>query len=265
MKVLVTGGTGSLGRPLVRALTRAGHLVRIMSRRPRRVAAETEWAQADIASGNGVRAAVHGVDVVVHAATDPRHPDAVDVDGTQHLIEAARSTGIGHLIYVSIVGIDDIPLAYYKRKIVAEAIVTRSGVPHTIVRATQFHALIDMLLSFVGRVPVVMPLPAGVMFQSVAESDVADRLVECLADGPRGRAADVGGPDVLSLREMARTWMDVRSVRKTIIPVPIPGRVAAGFRAGRNTTSRGVRGVIRWREWLEARTMKEKSLDDDLS
>src|SRR5438477_10591701 len=107
MKVLVTGGTGSLGRPLARAVKRAGHVVRIMSRRPRRAsaAAETEWAQADIASGDGVRAAVDEVDAVVHAATDPRHPDAVDVGGTQHLIDAVRSTGIGHLIYVSIVGI----------------------------------------------------------------------------------------------------------------------------------------------------------------
>jgi len=260
MKVLVTGGTGSLGKPLVRALKSAGHGVRVMSRRLRRAsaAADTEWAQADVASGDGVRAGLDGVDAVVHAATDPRHPDAVDVSGTRHVIEAARSIGVGHLIFVSIVGIDDIPLAYYKRKVSAEAIVTGSGVPYTIVRATQFHALIDMLLSFVVRVPVVMPLPAGVMFQSVAESEVAERLVVCLADGPRGRAADFGGPHILSLREMARMWMDVKGVRKTMIPVPIPGRVAAGFRAGRNTTPHGVRGAIRWREWLDARAMTGK-------
>ena len=260
MKVLVTGGTGSLGRPLVRALNRAGHGVRVMSRRPRRAsaAAETEWAQADIASGDGVRAAFDGVDAVIHAATDPRRPDAVDVGGTQRAIDAARSTGIGHLIYVSIVGIDDIPFPYYKAKVLAEAIVTGSGVPHTIVRATQFHALIDMLLSLLARVPVVMPLPSGVTFQSVAESEVAEHLVGCLANGPRGRTTDVGGPEILSLREMARTWMEVKGIRKTMIPVPIPGRVAEGFRAGRHTTPHGVRGAIRWREWLEARAMTER-------
>src|SRR5947208_17159226 len=114
MKVLVTGGTGSLGRPLVRAVNRAGHGVRVMSRRPRRASAagDTEWAQADIASGDGVRAAVDGVDAVIHAATDPRRPNAVDVGGTRHVIEAARSTGVRHIIYVSIVGIDEIPFPY---------------------------------------------------------------------------------------------------------------------------------------------------------
>src|SRR5919204_815960 len=214
MNVLVTGGTGTLGRLMVGALTRARHGVRVMSRRPRlaSAAAGTEWAQADIASGDGVRAAFEGVDVVVHAATDPRHAEAVDVAGTRHAVEAAGAARIGHFMYVSIVGIDDIPFPYYKAKVAAEAIVTGSGVPHTIARATQFHALIDMLLSLLARVPVVMPTPAGVVFQSVAESEVAEYLVACLANGPRGRAADFGGPEILALGDMARTWTEVRGI-----------------------------------------------------
>jgi len=259
MKVLVTGGTGSLGKPMVGALKRAGYSVRVMSRRPRHASADadTEWAQADITSGTGVRAAFEGVDAVVHAATDPRHAKAVDIGGTQHAIDAARSAGVVHFLYVSIVGIDDIPFPYYKAKVSAEAIVTRSGVPHSIARATQFHALIDMLLSLLARVPLVMPIPNGVVFQSVAESEVAEHLVACLGTGPRGRATDFGGPEILTLRDMARTWMEIRGVRKTTIPVTIPGRVAEDFRAGKHTTSQGVHGAIRWRQWLEARAMTQ--------
>ena len=72
----------------------------------------------------------------------------------------------------------------------------------------------------------------------------------CLADGPRGRIADFGGPEVLTLGDIARTWMDVKGERRKLIRVPLPGAVAAGFRAGKNTVRDGALGRIRWREWL---------------
>ena len=117
-----------------------------------------------------------------------------------------------------------------------EALRIVASVPiHTSVERIR---LIDMLLSLLARVPLVMPIPNGVVFQSVAESEVAEHLVACLGTGPRGRATDFGGPEILTLRDMARTWMEIRGVRKTTIPVPIPGRVAEGFRAGKHTTER---------------------------
>src|SRR5688500_14189043 len=147
MNVLVTGGTGNLGRALTLAVTAAGHTVRIMSRRarPQSPANSFEWAQSDIALGEGVREAVAGVAAILHAASDPRRAQAVDVNGTRRLVEAAQAGGIAHLIYVSIVGIDDIPYSYYKRKREAEEIIKSSGVPHSILRATQFHSLVDSL------------------------------------------------------------------------------------------------------------------------
>ena len=250
MRVLVTGGTGNLGRALERSALAAGHIVRIMSRRPRPQSINNrEWAQADVASGAGVREAVAGVDAILHAATDPRRAKEVDVNGTRHLVEAARASGITHLIYVSIVGIDEIPYSYYKRKREAEEIIRLSGVPHSILRATQFHSLLHTLLSVAARVPMVLPLPTDFKFQSVAESEVAERLVRQLGERPSGRLADYGGPEVLTLGAMARTWMSVKGVRKKLIHVPLPGAVAAGFRAGTNTGAEA-RGVITWREWL---------------
>ncbi|MET0624801.1 MAG: NAD(P)H-binding protein, partial [Pyrinomonadaceae bacterium] len=161
MKVLVTGGGGALGRKLVRALTRAGHSARVMSRRePAGDATDgVEWARADLSTGEGLGAAVEGVEAVVHAASDPRRAEAVDVEGTRRLCEAARAAGVSHLVYISIVGVDEIPFGYYRRKLAAEAVIESAGVPHSILRATQFHTLVDFLLSQAARVPLLMPLP----------------------------------------------------------------------------------------------------------
>jgi uncharacterized protein YbjT (DUF2867 family) len=221
-----------------------------MSRRPRPQSVNNrEWAQADIASGAGVREAVAGVEAILHATTDPRRAKEVDVNGTRNLVKAARASGNTHLIYVSIVGIDEIPYSYYKRKREAEEIIKLSGVPHSILRATQFHSLLNTLVSVAARVPMVIPLPLDFKFQPVAESEVAARLVRQLGERASERLPDFGGPEVLTLGEMAATWLSVKGVRKKLIHVPLPGSVAAGFRAGKNTGAEA-RGVITWREWL---------------
>jgi uncharacterized protein YbjT (DUF2867 family) len=253
MRVLITGGTGNLGSALVREAVNAGHVVRVMSRRPRPqpAANELEWAQGDLASGSGIVEAVAGADAIIHAASDPRQTAAVDVNGTRHLLEAARRNSISHLLYISIVGIDEIPYSYYRRKLETEALITSSGVPHSILRATQFHSLVDLLISMAARVPLLMPLPVAFKFQSVAERDVAARLVGQLTAGPGGRLDDFGGPEVLTLGEMAGTWMKVRGVRrKKLIRLPLPGALAAAIRAGKNRTPDTPRGHINWREWL---------------
>jgi uncharacterized protein YbjT (DUF2867 family) len=228
MKVLVTGGAGSLGRKLVRALADGGHAARVMSRRgPTRDTPDgVEWARADLSTGEGLGAAVEGVEAIVHAASDPRNAEAVDVGGTRRLCEAARAAGVAHLAYVSIVGVDEIPFGYYRRKLAAEAVVESSGVPHSILRATQFHSLVDFLLSKAARVPLLMPLPTDFKFRSVDETEVAGRLAACVAAGPGGRLPDFGGPAVLTLGEMARTWKRAVGVGKRVAHVPMPGALA---------------------------------------
>lgn len=110
MNVLVTGGASHLGRDFVRAAMAAGHGVRIASqrRRPQDAPEKLEWATLDLGTGEGLRESLAGTDAVVHAASDPKDTTAVDVEGTR-LAEAARAAGVGHLVFVSIVGIDRIP------------------------------------------------------------------------------------------------------------------------------------------------------------
>jgi uncharacterized protein YbjT (DUF2867 family) len=252
MKVLVTGGAGSLGRALVRVLERDGHAARVMSRRARPASAHAsvEWVSADLSTGEGLCEAVERVDAVLHAASDPRRAEAVDVEGTRRLTEAARAAEVAHLIYISIVGVDEIPFGYYRRKLAAEKLIESSGVPFSILRATQFHSLVDFLLSKAARVPLLMPVPTSFKFRSVDGEEVAVRLNACVGAGPRGRLPDFGGPQLLTLGEMARTWKAARGVTKRVVNLPLPGAVAACFRAGKNTAPEGERGGVGWEEWL---------------
>jgi uncharacterized protein YbjT (DUF2867 family) len=255
-RILVTGGTGVLGRETVEAVESAGHTVRVGSRGPRRTGAPDarEWAVMDLASGSGIDEAVAEVDVVIHAASDPKRSEAADVEGTRALVDACRRRGVGHLVYVSIVGIDRIPVPYYQHKLAAEGIVSAGGVPFSILRATQFHPFIDQLLASAARVPLVMPLPAGFQVQSVDVTEVARRLLRCVEAGPGGRLPDFGGPEAMSLREAAREWRAARGVKKPVLPLPLPGRAAAALRAGANTVPVGEHGTVRWRDWLRGQS-----------
>lgn len=130
-RVLITGGTGALGRELTGQLIRRDYAVRVMSRRsrPASQANEIEWAQADLGTGNGISEAVVGVDTIVHAATNFFSSSNVDVAGTKRLLDAARAEGVSQVFYVSIVGFERNPFAYYQNKLKAEALIEASGIP----------------------------------------------------------------------------------------------------------------------------------------
>lgn len=253
MKILVTGATGSLGRAVVAAAAAAGHDARAMtsgrSRQPGPAGATL--VTADLVTGKGLVEAVQGVDAIVHAASDPKRPEPVDVNGTRLLLDVARRARVSHLLFVSIVGIDRIPYPYYDAKRRAEDAVETASVPYSILRATQFHGFVDFMLTKASRLlPAVMPLPAGFHVQSVAVEDVARRILAALADGPKQRLRDFGGPDTMSLGEAAALWQAARGVGKRLISIPIPGRMSAGFRAGGNIVWTGDHGTIRWANWL---------------
>ena len=262
MKVLVTGGTGSLGRPLVRALLREGCNVRILSRRPRPDSAPQgiEWVQADITAGVGLAEAVAGMEKIVHSASDPRRALEVDVQGTQRLVDAAKAAAVPHFVFISIVGINEIDYGYYQKKVAAERIIESSGLKYSIVRATQFHSLVNSMIAAAARMPLVMLLPTDFKFQTVAEIEVVERLIACMKEPAIGPVIDFGGPEVLTLGEMARRWMSVNDVSKRLVRLPLPGNVAAAFRAGKNTTQHGDRGSISWDQWLVLRRQRSQKV-----
>ncbi len=256
-KVLVTGGAGRLGSKVVKELTETGYSVRIMSRKrqPMDLLSATEWAHADLETGQGIADAVTGIDVIVHTASSPfKHTRQIDVEGTRLLLEQARVAGVAHVIYISIVGIDRIPYYYYRAKLAAEELVKNSDIPWSILRATQFHYLVDLFFQAATKMPLVTLLPTDLRCQSIAESEVASRLCEIAVAGPRGRLPDLGGPEVLTAGEMAHTWLMLRGMHRRVLPLHLPGKVAQGFRRGHNTCpDQPVRGHITWTEWVQSK------------
>ncbi len=249
--ILVTGGTGTLGRPLVERLLADGAVVRVMSRRPRKAGDDRpyEWAVADLGNGEGLGEAVQGAGAIVHCATDGR----TDVRQMRRLIhEAHHSGGNPHLVYISIVGVDRIPFFYYKQKLAAERLLESSGLPWTIQRATQFHDLVAGMTLAQRRLPAVFTLP-GLRFQPVEVREVAARLAEPAQAAPAGRVPDMGGPEVQTAHRLAEATMRAAGWHRRVVSLPLPGKTSAAFREGHNLCPEQAAGTGTFEEYLDAR------------
>jgi len=244
--LLVTGGTGTLGRPTVDLLRASGRAVRVLSR-----TAGEGRVVGDLRSGEGLPAALEGIGAVLHLASDQRH----DVEQTRRLLAAAESAGLPHLVYVSIVGIDRIPFPYYRAKLECERLIEASPIPSTILRATQFHEFVARLLDAQRRLPVVLVLPID--DQPIAAREVGARLAELAAGSPAGRVADLGGPEKLPLRELAALWQRARGIRRPQWTIRLPGRTMAAFRAGHHLTEGPGEGRETFAEFLARRATND--------
>jgi uncharacterized protein YbjT (DUF2867 family) len=252
--ILVTGGAGTLGCLIVPQLSAAGYAVRGMSRRasPGNDWRGADWQQADLETGAGLAQAVQSIDVVIHAATGGNnHTQQIDVEGTRRLLDAAREARVSHVVYISIVGIDKVPYPVGKAKLAAEDLIQQSGIPWSILRATQFYSIIDGLLQFLTKLPWVAFIPTDLPLQPVAGEEVAHRLVEIVQAGPSGRLPDMGGPKVYTSGELARIWLKQRGMHRVIIPLWLPGKTASSIRQGGNTCPQQATGTLSWESWLQ--------------
>ena len=245
MRIAIAGGTGTLGRPVAEALRSRGHEVRVLSRRG------PEY-RVDVTTGEGLAEALEGVDVVVDATNDSsKHAADTLVEGSRRLLAAEEVAGVGHHVCVSIVGCELVPARYFRIKAEQERVVEEGPQPWSIVRATQFHELVDMALAPTAR-KHLMPVPR-VPLQTVASTEVA-RVVADVAEGaPRRGRVEVVGPEVVDARELARTWRSTTGRRALLLPLPLPGRMGRALRAGALIAERpDVRGTTPFATWLAA-------------
>ncbi|GHF05974.1 nucleotide-diphosphate-sugar epimerase [Amycolatopsis deserti] len=245
--ILVTGGTGVLGRQVARRLLAPGREVRVLSRRTAPPGTPYAWRTGDLRTHQGIDSAVRGADVIVHCATTL---GGRDVATTKALVDTARRHGMPHVVFISIVGIDRIPLPYYRAKLAAEEAVVASGLPSTILRATQFHDLVCRIVDIQRFLPAVL-YPAGFRVQPVDAGEVAARLVELALGEPAGRGPDMGGPEVRDFADLARITLRARGRRRVVIPVPFPGATARAYRAGHHLTPNAT-GRVTFEEYLAA-------------
>jgi uncharacterized protein YbjT (DUF2867 family) len=243
--ILVTGGTGRLGRALVPRLVSAGSAVRVLSRVP---SPKEGRVRGDLRTGEGLETALDGVGTIVHCATTNGRKD---IGLTRNLIRAALRVGRPHLVYVSIVGVDRVNLPYYRAKSACEQLVEHSGLPWTIQRTTQFHELIVWMCDMQRRLPAIL-MPSGVSFQPIDAGEVAVRLAELAGAPPSGRVPDLGGPEVRPAVDLARTWARSRSVRRPVVPVAVIGPGMRGYRDGAHLTPDNADGRITFDRFLAA-------------
>src|SRR5262245_25726199 len=209
--ILVTGGTGTLGRHVVPLLQQAGCEVRVLSRHPHEAADGVEFVTGDLLKDEGIEAAVDGAGVIVHLAGGRKDDDKA----TSNLVRAASHAGATpHLVYISVVGADRVPVvtgidrmmfSYFAYKLAAERVVADSGLPWTTLRATQFHDLMLVVTRGLAKLPLV-PVPTGVRFQPVDSGEVAARLVELALGSPAGLVPDFAGPRVYKVSELLRSY-----------------------------------------------------------
>jgi uncharacterized protein YbjT (DUF2867 family) len=247
--ILLTGGTGTLGRLVAPLLADAGRTVRVLSRSE----------GADLNTGAGIDAAVEDVDTIVPCAGSRKG----DEDKARNLIEAVRrSGGTPHLVYISVVGAERVPVksgvdramyGYFASKRAAELVVEESGLPWTTLRATQFHDLVLMTVRPLAKLPIV-PSFAGVRFQPVDAREVAARMAELALGDPAGLVPELGGPQVYEMTSLLRSYLQAVGKRRLIVPMRSPGAAARAIRDGANLTTPGSDlGSRTWEDFLAER------------
>ncbi len=257
--ILVTGGTGTLGRQVVPRLRDAGHDVRVLSRHARESADGIQYVTGDLLNDVGIDAAVSGAKVIVHCAGSQKGDEVA----TANLVRAASGAGKPHLVYISVIGADRIPVvsgadrmmfSYFASKRAAEVAVSDSGLPWTTLRAAQFHDLMLMVAEQMAKLPVI-PVPKGFRFQPVDSGEVAERLVELALDSPAGLVPDMAGPRVYGTKDLMREYLSARHLNRRIVSVPLPGQAAGAFRAGANIDPARAVGRRTWEDFLADRVL----------
>jgi uncharacterized protein YbjT (DUF2867 family) len=258
--IAVSGGTGTAGRAVVADAVGRGLRVRSVSRHvaqltdPRRVAG-AEYVEADFRTGDGVAGALAGVDVVVETLDARTGPALKALPATTvAVLAAARRAKVARCVLLTIVNAAECSMGYYQVQASRARSYESSGMPTTVVYATQFHNLVAGLFSTAAKVGII-PAFSGVSFQPIATADVAAVLVdEAVAGLEPGavphRSVQAGGPSVWPMRALAEQWKATTGRHGVVTTMPLPGAFGTFLRAGRNLAPDAAVGRIEFNDWL---------------
>ena len=243
--VAVLGATGVAGRAVADGLEQAGRTVRRLSR----------GTGVDVATGRGLREALEGAGTVVDLTNlmtvRGRRSAAFFGAAATHLVDAARTAGLGHVVALSVVGADRVDAGYYRGKLLQERTLLTSGVPTTLLRTTQFHDLARQLLATARRGPFVVVPTALVAPVDVRE--VAAEVVDLALGHPVPSPPDLAGPETFLLGDLVRRVARREAPGTRVVDVRLPGRAGRALARGALLPHERTRtGTSRFDDWLRA-------------
>lgn len=225
-----------------------------VSRKHINIAPPGTWIRADLNTGEGMEDLPGPFDTIIHLASNAADKNSKsDPELTKELLKFSSRSGISHFIYMSIVGIDKIPYHYYRQKLSSENLVSSANLPFTILRATQFHQLLDYFLDKLIKYPVAL-LPKKFKFQPIDPHRIAVKLFElCLKHEPLNGIINIGGQEVLYLGQMYKEWLMYKNRKAIVLNLPLPGKTAKAFKKGYNTCKEKDMQSVTWRDFLKTR------------
>ncbi len=248
-EILVSGASGNLGKCLTTILDREGLHYHITTRK--KVQSGEKVLYLDLQTGEGIDNGCVGKKIIFHLASGTKKADrSTDVLSVQKLIGASLKNKVSHFIFISIVGIEKVPIKYYKFKVEAENIIKSSGVPYTILRATQFHEFIDNMISTFLKYKIG-PLQMNGKNQPIETSVVAEKMFDIYKNGPINNTLEIGGPQVLDFRHLSTSWQKYTHKKKMIIPIPTVGKALSAIRTGALTCSVMNHDSCSWEDYLK--------------
>ena len=212
MKIVIIGGTGLIGRKLVERLRGRGH----------EVVAASPSTGVDTVSGQGLDAALAGAEVVV----DVTNPTSFDGDATlaffeasgRNLMAAEAKAGVRHHLALSVVGTQRLQdNGYLRAKHAQERLIEASGIPYTIVQATQFFEFLAGIADGGAADGGTVRLSPA-LFQPMAADDVADVLMEVALGQPLNRRIEIGGPERIGMAEAVERFLQAKGDPRRVVP-----------------------------------------------
>ncbi len=250
--ITITGGTGTLGSEIVKQFLEQKQEVSILTTKEKKdIQGNVNIIKGDLTEKNSLEPAFRDAEIVVHCASNPINPQAVDIEGTRNLLAAVNPDRLKHIIYVSIVGVNRSDYPYYVAKYEAEKLILASGFPSTILRATQFHNLVlRRLIEPADQTgdPVIR-VPADMRFQSIDIKDISNKIVDLVLNDPTNAILTAGGPEISTLEEMTEVYLDFLGENKQIVPDPDDTSFPS-FKSGINLCPEHAYGKITWKAFL---------------